>query len=566
MKGNNSQIKFYSLPDPIQAVNGINTPSLIGQALIPVDLSKDFTTYTQMNKDIIEEVQREKRKNNQNNLNNRILTLNEINQIYKKNKKKCDLHFEKLSEKCRKCKIIIEEIKNEENKKMINLSYFQKKENPNLKNQNTKKKNHKEYFLQNSSNGKLNNLLLNNILSCQYFKEVVLFKDFQSLEKEIINNVTNIEAWAVGISGVPSTFFCCLYRLFTLQISNEQISHLLKSEFIYVKLIGILYLRFLGEANYLWEYLSPFLSDKTLFYPKVDKKNKITVSEYVQQLFVDEKHYGTRLPRIPVKIERDIKIKLMCYKEMEEREKENMKIIDKFNLGDCVKIYNEKNQTEEGIIKSIKQDGMKFSYEIDVNGKNKFVSLGSIEYIEKRNNNNKKEIVEEGEIIEEKKERSSSNESNNSYTYSHHKHKYYHSKYSRSRSREKNNKINNYNNTYNNKNDEPSLLKQVLESERNTVLAHGKDYAIKPTSFKKSISMKIPGGVKKKFFDNNVKSKEIKVEYNNHREGSKHKNYSEEFMKRTHNLKVNYMSNNKFNDIVSNNKSDSLGPDIMKLE
>ena len=385
MKGNNSQIKFYSLPDPIQAVNGINTPSLIGQALIPVDLSKDFTTYTQMNKDIIEEVQREKRKNNQNNLNNRILTLNEINQIYKKNKKKCDLHFEKLSEKCRKCKIIIEEIKNEENKKMINLSYFQKKENPNLKNQNAKKKNHKEYFLQNSSNGKLNNLLLNNILSCQYFKEVVLFKDFQSLEKEIINNVTNIEAWAVGISGVPSTFFCCLYRLFTLQISNEQISHLLKSEFIYVKLIGILYLRFLGEANYLWEYLSPFLSDKTLFYPKVDKKNKITVSEYVQQLFVDEKHYGTRLPRIPVKIERDIKIKLMCYKEMEEREKENMKIIDKFNLGDCVKIYNEKNQTEEGIIKSIKQDGMKFSYEIDVNGKNKFVSLGSIEYIEKRN-------------------------------------------------------------------------------------------------------------------------------------------------------------------------------------
>ena len=131
MKG--SQITFYTLPDPVQAVNGINTPSLIGQALIPVDLSKDFKTYTQMNKDIIEEIKREKRKNNQINLNNRILTQNEINQIYKKYKEKCDLHFEKLSEKCRKCKIIIDKIKNEENKKNQNLKNQKKEINQNQK-------------------------------------------------------------------------------------------------------------------------------------------------------------------------------------------------------------------------------------------------------------------------------------------------------------------------------------------------------------------------------------------------------------------------------------------------
>ena len=562
MKG--SQITFYTLPDPVQAVNGINTPSLIGQALIPVDLSKDFKTYTQMNKDIIEEIKREKRKNNQINLNNRILTQNEINQIYKKYKEKCDLHFEKLSEKCRKCKIIIEKIKNEENKKNQYFKNQNKKEinqNQKISNYQNKKKNNKEYIIQNSSDGKLNNLLLNNILSCQYFKEVVLYKDFNSLEKEIINNVTNIEAWAVGISGVPSTFFCCLYKLFTLSPSNEQIIHLLKSEFIYVKLIGILYLRFLGEPNYLWEYLSPFLNDKNLFFPKVDKKNKISVSEYVQQLFTDEKHYGTRLPRIPVKIERDIKIKLICYKEMEEREKENMKIIDKFNLGDYVKIYSENNEIEEGIIKSIKQDGMKYSYEIDVNGKNKFVSLGSIEYIDKKNN--KKEEFEEGEIIEEKNERSSSKDSNSYYHY--HKYKYNYNNHSRSRSREKNNKrINNNNNNYNNKNDEFSLMKQVLESERNTVLAHGKDYAIKPTSFKKSISVKVPGVIKKKFFDN-TKNKEIKVEFKNSKEErNDYKKYSEQFL--SNQLKIKYMSNNKFNGSLKNNHNDSLGPDIMKLE
>ena len=560
MKG--SQITFYSLPDPVQAVNGINTPSLIGQALIPVDLSKDFKTYTQMNKDIIEEIKREKCKNNQINLNNRILTQNEINQIYKKYKEKCDLHFEKLSEKCRKCAIIIDKIKSEENKKNQNIKNQKKEINQNLKitNFQNKKKNNKEYIIQNSSDGKLNNLLLNNILSCQYFKEVVLFKDFNSLEKEIINNVTNIEAWAVGISGVPSTFFCCLYRLFILSPSNEQITHLLKSEYIYVKLIGILYLRFLGDPNFLWEYLSPFLNDNNLFFPKVDKKNKISVSEYVQQLFTDEKHYGTRLPRIPVKIERDIKIKLICYKEMEEREKENMKIIDKFNLGDYVKIYSENNEIEEGVIKSIKQDGMKYSYEIDVNGKNKFVSLGLIEYIDKKNN--KKEEFEEGEIIEENNERSSSKDSN-SYYYYHHKYKHNYNNHSRSRSRERSNKRinNNYNN---NKNDEFSLMKQVLESERNTVVAHGKDYAIKPTSFKKSISVKVPGVVKKKFFDN-TKNKEIKVEFKKSKEErDDYKKYSEQFL--SNQLKLKYMSNNKYNATLKSNHNDSLGPDIMKLE
>ena len=321
-----------------------------------------------------------------------------------------------------------------------------------------------------------------------------------------------------------------------------------------------MYLRFLGDPNFLWEYLSPFLNDNNLFFPKVDKKNKISVSEYVQQLFTNEKHYGTRLPRIPVKIERDIKIKLICYKEMEEREKENMKIIDKFNLGDYVKIYSENNEIEEGIIKSIKQDGMKYSYEIDVNGKNKFVSLGSIEYIDKKNN--KKEEFEEGEIIEENNERSSSKDSN-SYYYYHHKYKHNYNNHSRSRSREKSNKRinNNYNN---NKNDEFSLMKQVLESERNTVVAHGKDYAIKPTSFKKSISVKVPGVVKKKFFDN-TKNKEIKVEFKKSKEErDDYKKYSEQFL--SNQLKLKYMSNNKYNANLKSNHNDSLGPDIMKLE
>lgn len=39
------------------------------------------------------------------------------------------------------------------------------------------------------------------------------------------------------------------------------------------------------------------------------------MGEYVERLLMDYDYYGTRLPRIPVKIENKIKAKLIMWKE-----------------------------------------------------------------------------------------------------------------------------------------------------------------------------------------------------------------------------------------------------------
>ena len=52
-----NNIVFMTQPSVVQqGQNGANIPSLIGQPLIPIDISKNFVSYTQMNNDIVNEI------------------------------------------------------------------------------------------------------------------------------------------------------------------------------------------------------------------------------------------------------------------------------------------------------------------------------------------------------------------------------------------------------------------------------------------------------------------------------------------------------------------------------
>jgi pre-mRNA-splicing factor 38B len=48
-----------------------------------------------------------------------------------------------------------------------------------------------------------------------------------------------------------------------------------------------------------------------------------TVGEYVRSLLADMNYHGTLLPRLPVNIEREIKLKLLQAKQNEDRAKYN---------------------------------------------------------------------------------------------------------------------------------------------------------------------------------------------------------------------------------------------------
>jgi pre-mRNA-splicing factor 38B len=59
----------------------------------------------------------------------------------------------------------------------------------------------------------LSELLRSSIQKSTYFKELLGLVSFEQVVEEISNNVNNTEPWVAGASGVPSSLFCCLYRL-----------------------------------------------------------------------------------------------------------------------------------------------------------------------------------------------------------------------------------------------------------------------------------------------------------------------------------------------------------------
>jgi pre-mRNA-splicing factor 38B len=287
-------------------------------------------------------------------------------------------------------------------------------------------------------NCNLNPLILNNILSCQYFKDEIAIKGFNEIITVIIENVNYAEPWAIGMSGIPSTLFCCLYKLMLLKLTESQVKYLLENiDSPFIRCIGFLYVRYLADPKELWNILSPYLSDQQIFYPTTDRKNRMKMGKYVENLFKELDYYGTRLPRLPTQIERDIKMKLI---HLEENYKNKSSIKEK-------DIYKRR---------SISRSREKRHYK--KHSSNKKFPSSSRSRSDSRNKKNKRSMSKS---------------------------------LSRSRSRS-------ISNSKKNIRDKDNIIKKVKEKERDLALAKGREYAVKPTSYKSSLSTKLPGNSKKR--------------------------------------------------------------------
>jgi pre-mRNA-splicing factor 38B len=172
----------------------------------------------------------------------------------------------------------------------------------------------------------MNNLLLNNILSCQYFKDVVGTMDFFQLIEEITKNVTYAEPWTVGTNGIPSTLFCIIYKFMLMKLTENQVYYLVNYQGNdYVRCAGFLYIRYMSDPKDLWNLFSNYLNEEKYFTPTIDSKNKITFGEYCENLLKEYDYYGTRFNRIPIQIERDIKSNLLNLQKSKIRKIENEK-------------------------------------------------------------------------------------------------------------------------------------------------------------------------------------------------------------------------------------------------
>ena len=109
----------------------------------------------------------------------------------------------------------------------------------------------------------LNSLIHNNILSNQYFKEIFASKGFNEILDEIILNAKYADPWTVGTNGIPSTLFCCLYKLMVSHLSEGQVKHLLNNQDSpYIRCAGFLYIRYLSDPKDLWTWLSAYILDE----------------------------------------------------------------------------------------------------------------------------------------------------------------------------------------------------------------------------------------------------------------------------------------------------------------
>lgn len=174
----------------------------------------------------------------------------------------------------------------------------------------------------------LNPMLLQNISKSPYFlKTCNKVRDWTSLVDEIYFEVKHMDPWTQGAAKSPSTAFCLLLRLFTIRCSEKQMKLMLDHvDSPYIRCIGFLYLRYAAEPSIIWDWFQPYLYDEepVRIHANVNKKES-TVGDFARGLLNDLEYSGTRLPRLPVAIERDIKVKLLQEGKIEERAQRNLR-------------------------------------------------------------------------------------------------------------------------------------------------------------------------------------------------------------------------------------------------
>jgi pre-mRNA-splicing factor 38B len=142
------------------------------------------------------------------------------------------------------------------------------------------------------------------------------------------SNSQPVSFYFAGSNKIPSTAFCLLLRLLTLRCTEKQMTLLLQHpDSPYIRAIGFLYLRFAGDPETVWKWIEPYLYDQERLQVQANaskqSQSESTIGDFVRFLFSSREYYGTLLPRLPIRIEREIQVKLLQAEKIEARAKKN---------------------------------------------------------------------------------------------------------------------------------------------------------------------------------------------------------------------------------------------------
>ena len=162
----------------------------------------------------------------------------------------------------------------------------------------------------------------------KYLKSLYVFDTFDKVVDLIYAKVTYVEPWASRGDSKPSSAWIYLYKLFTLQLSEEQVSILLDhGDSPYLRAMGALYVRYGADPSQLWRWLGEYADDLEFFAPSTDPRATVTFGAYCVRLLTDQSYYGTTFPALGVAVQRQIKVRLVLHEEAVQRARRNSRCL-----------------------------------------------------------------------------------------------------------------------------------------------------------------------------------------------------------------------------------------------
>lgn len=153
----------------------------------------------------------------------------------------------------------------------------------------------------NRSTYNIETVLRKNIVDSEYWRNTCAkLQTWEEVVDQIFYDVIHVEPWMSGNARGASSAFGLLYRLCQLQPSEEQVDALLTHEDSpYIRAIGFLYLRYVGDPKQLWTWLRPHVQDSEEISPSGENGAAVTVGDYVRDVFLEQYYFETIFPRIP---------------------------------------------------------------------------------------------------------------------------------------------------------------------------------------------------------------------------------------------------------------------------
>ncbi|KAL3762386.1 hypothetical protein ACHAW5_004703 [Stephanodiscus triporus] len=348
----------------------------------------------------------------------------------------------------------------------------------------------------------LHPMLLHNVVNSAYFQRCCeKLTDWNALVDEIYYEVKHMEPWTAGAHKSPSTAFCLLLRLFTLRCTEKQMVLMLDHvDSPYIRCIGFLYLRYAAEPASLWPWFEPYLHDEEPV-QICQGKAETTVGRFAQMLLNDLDYFGTRLPRPPLIIERQLKVKLLQAEKVEERAKkhlQNQAAMEYFQkTGARIQaLYGDDDNPvtwyDAVVVRVILRDHKngellarpKFEVTFPEYGNTELVTLGEVDlpgsYDANRQEGHRSELSVR---CDRRNEIEYSRDHNIGRGYSEDRGRGFDNRRrsDRSRSRDRDDNLSNA------RREEQILMEEVLQRERDKTASKGRAYAARPATFKDSI-------------------------------------------------------------------------------